>query len=83
MRPIYHRLAHRVRSHVFLCLLAYYVEWQMREKLAPLLFEEEEWLEPVEPNSVVVPKNTRLGQNAKFQLNVIWTIFRFKVFGRY
>ena len=59
VRPIYHRLAHRVRSHVFLCLLAYYVEWQMRQKLAPLLFEEEEWLEPVEPNSVVVPNKSK------------------------
>lgn len=37
VRPIYHRWVPRVRSHVFLCLLAYYVEWHMREKLAPLL----------------------------------------------
>jgi transposase len=58
VRPIYHRLAHRVRSHVFLCLLAYYVEWHMRERLAPLLFEEEEWLEPLEPTSVVVPNKS-------------------------
>jgi transposase len=55
VRPIYHRLAHRVRSHVFLCLLAYYVEWQMRERLAPLLFEEEELLDPEAEVSVVVP----------------------------
>ena len=59
VRPIYHRLAHRVRSHVFLCRLAYYVEWQMRERLAPLLFEEEDWLEPVEPNSVIVPNKSQ------------------------
>jgi len=58
VHPIYHRLAHRVRSHVFLCLLAYYVEWQMRQRLAPLLFEDQEWLEPVEPTSVVVPKKS-------------------------
>jgi len=58
VRPIYHRLAHRVRSHVFLCLLAYYVEWHMRERLAPLLFEEEEWLEPLESTSVVVPNKS-------------------------
>ena len=32
----------RVKSHVFLCMLAYYVEWQMKQKLAPLLFAEED-----------------------------------------
>jgi transposase len=40
VRPIHHRLADRVRAHVFLCMLAYYVEWHMREKLAPLLFDD-------------------------------------------
>jgi transposase len=42
VRPIYHRLPERVRAHVFLCMLAYYVEWHMRDKLAPLLFDDEE-----------------------------------------
>ena len=42
VRPIHHRLADRVRAHVFLCLLAYYVEWHMRKALAPLLFDDEE-----------------------------------------
>ncbi len=42
VRPIYHHLADRVRGHVFLCLLAYYVEWHMRRALAPLLFMEED-----------------------------------------
>jgi len=42
VRPIYHWLANRVRAHVFLCMLAYYVEWHMRQKLAPLLFEDED-----------------------------------------
>lgn len=41
LRPIYHRLAHRVRAHVLLCTLAYYVEWHMRRRLAPLLFDDE------------------------------------------
>lgn len=41
MRPIHHRLETRVRAHMFLCMLAYYVEWHMREALAPLLFVEE------------------------------------------
>lgn len=40
VRPIHHRLADRVRAHVFLCMLAYYIEWHMRRKLASLLFED-------------------------------------------
>lgn len=40
VRPIHHRLAPRVRAHVLLCMLAYYVEWHMRGKLAPLLFDD-------------------------------------------
>jgi len=42
VRPIYHRVAPRVRAHLFLCLLAYYVEWHMRKALQPLLYEDEE-----------------------------------------
>lgn len=42
VRPIYHQLPERVRAHVFLCMLAYYVEWHMRKKLAPLLFDDED-----------------------------------------
>ena len=42
VRPIHHRLAERVRAHLFLCLLAYYVEWHMREAWGPLLFADEE-----------------------------------------
>ncbi len=40
VRPIYHRLADRVRAHVLLCMLAYYLEWHMRHSLAPMLFED-------------------------------------------
>lgn len=40
VRPIHHRLSDRVRAHLFLCMLAYYVERHMREKLAPLLFDD-------------------------------------------
>jgi transposase len=40
VRPIYHWLADRVRAHVFLCMLAYYLEWHMRRKLAPMLFDD-------------------------------------------
>jgi hypothetical protein len=42
VRPIRHRLEDRVRAHIFLCMLAYYVQWHMRTALAPLLFDDEE-----------------------------------------
>ena len=42
VRPIYHYAASRVRAHVFLCMLAYYVEWHMRQRLKALLFDDEE-----------------------------------------
>ena len=49
IRPIYHWLEDRVRAHVFLCMLAYYVEWHMRERLKPILFDD------AEPNQVERP----------------------------
>ncbi|MFM7385687.1 MAG: hypothetical protein ACKO19_04705 [Betaproteobacteria bacterium] len=42
IRPIFHWLDKRIRGHVFLCMLAYYVEWHMRQKLAPVLFDDHE-----------------------------------------
>jgi transposase len=42
IRPIWHRTEDHVKAHIFLCLLAYYVEWHMRKALAPLLFDDEE-----------------------------------------
>lgn len=42
VRPIHHRLPDRVRAHVFLAMLAYYVEWHMRQALASVLFDDEE-----------------------------------------
>jgi len=42
VRPIYHHLPTRVRAHVFLCMLAYYVEWHMRQKLAPIIFDDDD-----------------------------------------
>jgi transposase len=42
IRPIHHWLDERIRAHVFLCMLAYYVEWHLRKKLAPILFDDEE-----------------------------------------
>jgi hypothetical protein len=42
VRPIHHRLADRVRAHVLLCMLAYYVEWHMRQAWAPILFDDDD-----------------------------------------
>jgi hypothetical protein len=42
VRPIFHRVDDRVRAHIFLCMLAYYVEWHLRRVWAPLLFDDEE-----------------------------------------
>lgn len=42
IRPIHHRLEVRVRAHVFLCMLAYHVEWHMRRDLAPVIFDDED-----------------------------------------
>lgn len=56
IRPIHHRLTERVRAHIFLCTLAYYVEWHMREAWRALLFADEdqaakETRDPVAPAS--------------------------------
>lgn len=42
IRPIHHRLEDRVRAHVFLCMLAYYVQWHLRQAWAPQLFMDDE-----------------------------------------
>jgi len=42
VRPIYHRVEERVRSHLLLCMLAYYVQWHLKRAWEPLLFEEED-----------------------------------------
>ena len=41
VRPIRHRLEDRVKAHIFICMLAYYVQWHMRKALAPLLYDDE------------------------------------------
>ena len=42
VRPIYHRINNRVRAHILICLLAYYVAWHLKQAWAPLLFQEED-----------------------------------------
>ena len=49
IRPIHHRLEDRVRAHVFLCMLAYYLEWHLRKAWAPLLFADENPQVPEDP----------------------------------
>ena len=44
MRPMYHKTDERIRSHVFLCMLAYYLQWHLTERLAPLLDEQRDEL---------------------------------------
>src|ERR1700675_1321288 len=59
VRPIYHRRADRVRAHVFLCMLAYYVEWHMRQKLKPILFDDHDKAAPDAARPSVVAKAER------------------------
>ena len=42
LRPIHHRLEERVRAHVFLCMLSYYLTWHLRQAWKPLLFDDEQ-----------------------------------------
>jgi hypothetical protein len=67
LRPIHHRLANRVRAHVLICLLAYYVEWHLRRALAPLLFEDEQRGEPPAP-SPVAPAQRSAAAKAKARI---------------
>src|SRR6201998_650602 len=55
VRPIRHRTADRVPAHIFLCMLAYYVEWHLRQAWAPLLFEDEERVEQRKRRDPVLP----------------------------
>src|SRR5262249_36420958 len=54
VRPVYHWLSARVKAHVFLCMLAYYIEHHMRVALAPLLFADHE-PNSRERSSIVLP----------------------------
>ena len=56
IRPIYHWLDDRICGHVFLCMLAYHVEWHMRQRLAPILFDDHQRAEAEQSReSVVAP----------------------------
>jgi len=66
VRPIFHRTADHVRAHIFLCLLAYYVEWHMRRALAPLLFDDEQLRQERKRRDPVAPAEpSAAAQNKK------------------
>ncbi len=55
IRPIRHRTAERVRAHVFLRMLSYYVSWHMAERLAPMLFKDDDPAAEAQGTSPVAP----------------------------
>ena len=59
IRPVHHWLAPRVRAHVFLCLLAYHVEWHLRARLAPMLYDEEDHAAASAERASIVAKAVR------------------------
>jgi hypothetical protein len=66
VRPIYHYLADRVRAHIFLCMLAYYVEWHMRQAFAPLLFDDDDKAAAeAQRDSIVTPAKPSPSAQAK------------------
>jgi transposase len=60
IRPIHHRLEDRVRAHVFLCMLAYYLTWHLRQAWAPLLFKDEH--PPAQTDPVAKASRSRSAQ---------------------
>lgn len=61
IRPIHHRLKDRVRAHVFLCTLAYYLTWHLRQAWTPLLFADEN--PPTQPDPVAKAVRSRSAQD--------------------
>ena len=64
VRPIHHRLADRVRAHIFLCMLAYYVEWHLKEAWRELLFADEDQVARA-TRDPVAPAERSAGAKAK------------------
>ena len=65
VRPIHHRTEDRVRAHIFLCMLAYYLEWHLRRALAPLLFDDEDLPEKRTTRHPVQPARASLSARRK------------------
>jgi transposase len=64
VRPVFHYSAQRVRAHVFLCMLAYHVEWHMRERLKPMLFDDE-FIHQAQATQVSAVAKAQRSQHAK------------------
>jgi transposase len=60
LRPIHHHLEDRVKAHVFLCTLSYYLSWHLRQALKPLLFDDEQ--PPQRPDPVAKASRSRSAQ---------------------
>ena len=65
VRPIHHRRAQRVRAHVLLCMLAYYVEWHMRQVLKPILFDDHDRAAAEAARKSIVAKAERSDAGAR------------------
>ena len=70
VRPIRHRDEQRVKAHLFLCMLAYYVEWHMRKALAPLLFDDEQLDQDRKTRDPVAPAKPSASAKKKKSLRV-------------
>jgi transposase len=68
IRPIFHWTSNRIKSHVLLCMLAYYVEWHMKQALAPMLFEDDDRAAAEAlRNSVVTPAKRSMSAMRKIR----------------
>ena len=65
IRPIRHRTEQPVPAHIFLCLLAYYLEWHLRQVGAPLLFEDEQLAEQRPHRDPILPAHRSDSAQAK------------------
>jgi len=65
IRPIFHRLNQRIKAHIFLCMLAYYVQWHMRRLWAPILFQEENFQSAQANRKSIVSKAQRSAETLK------------------
>ena len=83
IRPIHHRGEERVRAHIFLCLLAYYVEWYMRQALSALLFDDQtlpverkrrDPVAPAEPSAAARRKKTERETDDGFPIHSFATL---------
>jgi hypothetical protein len=78
VRPIHHRLPERVRAHIFLCMLAYFVEWHMRQLLAPILFDDDDKQQAQAARTSIVAPATR-SSSAKRKARTKLTVDGLKV----